>query len=80
MGPASRLYGDHREVALQRRLRHPVPRPEAGLCRRGAGQQQGQLHRALQAAERECIMPWIYNVGRPLIHNVLLSNFGTQNL
>ena len=52
MGPASRLDGDHREVALQRRLRHPVPRPEAGLCRRGAGQQQGQLHRALQAATR----------------------------
>ena len=52
MGPASRLDGDHREVSLQRRLRHPVPRPEAGLCRRGAGQQQGQLHRALQAAKR----------------------------
>ena len=52
MGPASRLYGDHREVALQRRLRHPLPRTQARLGRRGAGQQQGQLHRALQAAKR----------------------------
>ena len=54
MGAEGRLDGDHGEVALQRGLSHPVSGPQAGLGRRGAGQQQGQLHRALQAASELC--------------------------
>ena len=48
MGPARRLYGDHGEVALQRRLGHPLPRAQAGLGRRGAA---AQLHRAPEGGE-----------------------------
>ena len=47
MGPARRLDGDHGEVALQRRLGHPLPRAQARLSRRGAG----QLHRAPEGGE-----------------------------
>ena len=66
MGAAGRLDGDHGKVALQRGLGHPVSGPQAGLGRRGAGQQQGQLHRALQAASELCLLPFQSWDGTPI--------------
>jgi hypothetical protein len=55
VGAASGIVRHHGKVALQLRLRYPLPGSKARFGRRGA-EQQGQLYRAVQAAERELHM------------------------